>query len=175
MTDPDASLVLKGVELGDEFRTLVPQPWTCRQTSDGRWWCGDPEQDISCFFRHEVAFSDGPPTRALDNARQCLDDVRQFLEQHGTVGEIIEWPTISGAILHAITDDVEESGPYRAARWYVAEGFSCGGSLYRLTLTVPLARWDDPMVPRLIEQFATQAEAGPGTMAAIGENLGMRD
>jgi hypothetical protein len=102
--------------------------------------------------------------------------MRRWLEEHGTIGGIDERPTISGGILLGITDDTEESGEvYRHARWGIATGFSHGTLFFRMTLFALAENWDHPLVPRLIEHFATQAEAGIGAKSLITEGLGRRD
>jgi hypothetical protein len=172
-------LDVKRVELGDEFVMMMPKGWTWRQLRDGRWWCGDHRRRIACYLHHEIARPKprigGDPPSPLANARHWLGALRRTLGEHGTVGGIVESKTLSGGIVHAIVDDVEESGPCRTARWCAVTGYTHGASIFRLSLTVPIGSWNSPVVPQLIELLGEQAEFGTGTTSPIIESLGSRD
>jgi hypothetical protein len=116
-----------------------------------------------------------PSPSPLANARHRLDAIRGVLEQTGTSCGVVVSKTISGGVLHAIVDEIAESGPCRTARWYAVNGYTHGVSIFRLSLTAPVERWGDPIVPYLIELFAAQAAAGLATAASITDRLGLRD
>jgi hypothetical protein len=102
--------------------------------------------------------------------------VRDHFEKQGTTSGIEERQTLSGGIIHVTTDDPEESGEvYRHARWYLVTGYSHGVSVFHLILGALVENWGDPQMPRLVEHFASQAEAGTGTKSLITESLGLRD
>ena len=88
MSKADGQLDTKLVELGDDFSLLVPMNWTCAWLDDGRWQCGDRDGIFQCYFRHEIAPPSDPPTYPLDHAQRCLDIMRRWLEEHGTIGGI---------------------------------------------------------------------------------------
>jgi len=165
----------KIVELGDDFSLRVPTNSTCAWLDEGRWQCGDPDEIFQCYFRHEIAPPSDPPTHPLVHAQRCLDIMRRWLEEHGAIGGIDERRTISGGIMHGITEDTDSGEVHRAARWGIATGFSHGTLFFRMTLSALAENWDHPSVPRLIEHFATQAVAGIGTESLFTEGLGLRD
>ena len=176
MSRTDGPLDTKIVELGDDFSLHVPMNWTCDWRDEHRWQCGDPDGIVRCFFRHEIAPTSDPPGYPLDNAQRVLAVVRDHFEKQGTTGGIEERQTLSGGITHVTTDDPEESGEvYRHARWYLVTGYSHGVSVFHLILGALVENWGDPQMPRLVEHFASQAEAGTGTRSLITDSLGLRD
>jgi hypothetical protein len=176
MSKTGGQLDIKLVELGDDFSVLVPMNWTCARLDDHRWQCGDRDGIVQCFFRHEIAPPSTPPAYPLDHAQRVLAIVRDHFEKQGITGTIEERQTPSGGIIHVTTDDPEESGEvYRHARWYLVTGYSHGVSIFHLVLGALVENWDDPQMPRLVEHFASQAEAGAGTKSLITESLGLRD
>jgi hypothetical protein len=175
--DTEGRLQVKRVELGDEFVMFMPTFWTWGQLNDGRWWCGDRDNRFFCDLHHEIAASrpisgDEPPA-ALANARHRLGALRRFLEQQGTLGDIVESKTLSGGILHAITDETDESGAYRTAKWFAVTGYSHGVSIFRINLTAAIEHWNAPILTQLIDLFGEQAEFGTGYTAP--SRLGLRD
>ena len=160
-----------------EFVMFMPTFWTWGQLNDGRWWCDDRDERFFCDLHHEIAApkpipGDEPPT-ALANTRHRLGALRRFLEQQGTLGDIVESKTLSGGILHAITDETDESGTYRAAKWFAVTGYSHGVSIFRINLTAALEYWNAPILAQLIDLFSEQAEFGTGCTAP--SRLGFRD
>src|SRR6185369_16253495 len=122
MAGGERRLQVKRVELGDEFVMFMPTSWTSGRLNDGRWWCGDRDDRFFCELHHEIApprpGPDDDPHMPLANARHRLGALRRFLERQGTLGDIVESKTLSGGILQAITDEVDESGAYRTAKWF---------------------------------------------------------
>jgi len=177
--DVEGRLDVKRVELGDEFVMMMPKSWAWRQLHDGRWWCGERGDRAACYLHHEIAPPKprigGEAPRPLANARHWLGALRRSVEQHGTVGGIVESKTLSGGILHATVDDIGESGTYRTARWFAVTGYTHGASIFRLSLTIPIEFWEEPIVPQLIELLSEQARFGTGTTSPIIEALGSRD
>jgi hypothetical protein len=156
---------------------FMPASWAWGQLNDGRWWCGDRDDRFLCELHHEIApprpVSGDDEATPLANARYRLDALRRFLEQQGTLGDIVQSKALSGGILHAIIDEEEESGTYRAAKWFAVTGYSRGVSIFRINLTAAVEHWNAPIRSELIDLFSEQAEFGTGYTAP--SNLGLRD
>jgi len=193
MSKTGGQLDTKLVELGDDFSLVVPMDWTCAWLDDGRWQCGDRDGIFQCYFRHEIAPPTDPPAYPLNHAQRCLDIMRRWLEELGTIGGIDERRTISGGIVHGITEalineglglrDLRLDGPVVVsvpATWSVRQiedGILAQGPDGVPQLVARVGHDDDDAVLRAISEagpaqnFSEMAEVGFRAAIALARTL----
>jgi hypothetical protein len=156
---------VKVVDLGGEIEVSIPATWHCRWLGQGRWWCGEGEEEgIGVFLKQDLtdpmpSEPEGPAT-PLANAAYRAAQMRQALEQQHPESAVTDRATLSGRLLHAPRDLVWEGDRARQLRWFAIDGYSAAAAVFHVILNLPAEQLDEPAIQPLIAHFAREAAIG---------------